>query len=747
MQKIETILTFAEIAGISPLNVRQADETDDLTSLKATIEAVGLINPLTVHHGPGGYLVLAGGRRWRALCEINRDSDDPFEDVRVIVIEDAADAEMISISAMENTQNRAMHQVREYEAFASIAAALPSRDAAIETIAKTFGLTRHAVRQRLALGAIAPKIRAAWLAGDIDAEAARAYAECDDIAAQEAYFDGAPHDRNYTRSIRRALLGSFVNAQAAGLRFIGEEAYRDAGGEVRENLFDEDRLFNGALVKTLAREKLERIGDEMRRAEGWGFVAIQGDDDAEDLEGVEYEPDYLPDEAARLSEIRADLKKQPTADAYAALAIEADALEAKATRRAIAAAQREKLGVYVGIDWRGGLDITRALLPRYAPDATAAEDDGGGDDADDEDDATAGGDHSHKPPPRQQSAPPPPEPEPVGKALREVLDDCLAAALHDVASHSVNLALAVAVAALGCDLGFVKPAALSMTGRRDWTPAHPLLRAIERESFAAAIARAAAAPFADVTAAFCQLVGAAIDPSRVEKLEDTLPLVRAAAGFTAIETALKSRFNPTLYFHAAAKDAAIAAIRDMDGEAAAAEAGRLKKPELTARAAQLADARMWLPKILREAAAAPAGDEMATASDAKQSSLDIRTTAEAMEDALDADGAFDEAEPDETGEFSQDDAQDEAAPLPVSLADRVKSFIAERCATGPREDVKSAQFLAAFNAWAEEKKLPAATRMFMAATLEGLGYAKHRFADGVYYQGVGLAAQAQEAAQ
>jgi ParB family chromosome partitioning protein len=746
MQITETVIPLDFLSGLSPFNVRQLDPSDDVSSLKATVRAVGLINPLVVHRGADNrFVVLAGGRRWRALCEIEAETPGAFWNIPAKMVDAATDAELIALSTMENTQTLAMHPVRQFEAFAAIAHALPSPEQAVEVIAKEFGLTRQQVRQRLALGDLSPKIRKAWLDGKIDAEAARAYAVSDDLAAQEAFFEDPANQYRFAdaHSIKKALLADWRNATTGAVHFVGEAAYRAAGGEVRESLFEEERLFNGALIDKLAREKLCAEGTRLSLAEGWGFFTVLGDDIDGNDQISGFEPDYLPEEEERIETLSAPLKKTPYEalcaaapghEKFDALFAELDAIEGKATMRALTAAQRGSLGIDVDFNGQGRLVILRAIQQASASAADEGDEEFYGDD--DAGDAPA----------LREKAPSPEAPaslpgaEPIGKALRTVLDETIAGALQDVASRSVNLALIYAVATLGCSHGW-NPLDLRLHARRGWMPAHPLLRSIAHESFSTALKRATETPLADLTAAFCELVGAAIDPSRIDRIQDVLPLLNAAAPLTGVDEALKQNFDPALYFHAATRDAAIAAIREMEGEAKAAERAKLKKPDLIEHVAVIAKHRNWLPPVLR---LAPPEEVFPDVRKNVEPAPDTRTTAEAMLDAIEA------AEGDDpsplAGEDGARNAPDErATPDPAA---RIANFIEWCCMRGPDAGRTKAQTLHdAFTQWdALRDHAPVSIAVF-GHTLEDLGVRKHRISAGVHYLDIALNSIAKEAAQ
>jgi ParB family chromosome partitioning protein len=764
MQITETVVPLDFLSGLSPFNVRQLDPSDDVSSLKATIRAVGLINPLVVHRGADNrFVVLAGGRRWRALCEIEAETPGTFWNIPAKMVDAATDAELIALSTMENTQTLAMHPVRQFEAFAAIAHALPSPEQAVEVIAKEFGLTRQQVRQRLALGDLSPKIRKAWLDGEIDAEAARAYAVSDDLAAQEAFFEDPANQYRFAdaHSIKKALLADWRNATARAVRFVGEAAYRAAGGEVRESLFEEERLFNGALIDKLAREKLCDAGERLRQAEGWGFFTVPGDDiDGNDQIGG-FEPDYLPEEEARIEAIEAEIRPgssqklaadAPGHEAFDALFEELDALEGKATMRALTAAQRGSLGVDVDFNHQGRLIVLRAIQRSGVVEADEGDDDFNDDDA-------------SEPAPRastpsaEKPAPLPPA-EPIGKALRTVLDETMNAALQDVTERSVNLALLYAVATLGCQCGG-SILDLRLHARRGWTPRHELLKALAQLRFEKALQLAAVSSLNDLTTAFCELVGAAIDTARYDKIGAGLDLLNVAAPRAAIGDALVEHFDPALYFHAATRDAAIAAIRELEGEAKAAERGKLKKPDLIEHVTVIAKHRNWLPPVMRLAPPATPDplsvpgflpDFVAPeilANLQRASAPDTRTTAEAMLDAIEANEAADdetEALPSplagEGGALAPDEG---AAPDPAA---RIANFLEWCCTRGPGAGRTKAQTLHdAFTQWDALRGHALVSIALFGHTLEDLGVRKHRISAGVHYLDIAPNIAAKEAAQ
>jgi ParB family chromosome partitioning protein len=745
MQITETVIPLDFISGLSPFNVRQLDPSDDVSSLKATVRAVGLINPLVVHRGADNrFVVLAGGRRWRALCEIEDETPGAFWNIPAKMVDAAGNAELIALSTMENTQTLAMHPVRQFEAFAAIAHALPSPEKAVEVIAKEFGLTRQQVRQRLALGDLSPKIRKAWLDGEIDAEAARAYAECDDVAAQEAFFE--TNANNWTRDnayqIRKALLSGEIAGDDVLAVFVGDEAYLAAGGKIKDSLWISERRYSKPLLEKLAREKLLAQGERIKTAEGWGFVILFDEDDNGCWATSGKIPDYLAAERVRQGEIGDRVEEIQNDETFAAsgegaieldaLLAEYDAITSKGFMRALTTAQRQALGILVDIDEDGRLDVRRAIRrvaqSDAAPSATNEDDDDAGDVP-----SPLAGEGGRRPDEGAKPAPLPPS-EPIGKALRTVLDETMNAALQDVTERNVNLAMIYAVATLGCQCGG-SILDLRLHARRGWTPRHELLKALAQLRFEKALQLAAASSLNDLTTAFCELVGAAIDTARFDKIGAGLDLLNVAAPRAAIGDALVEHFDPALYFHAATRDAAIAAIRELEGEAKAADRGKLKKPDLIEHVTVIAKHRNWLPPVLRLAAPVPDHVTAVTKMIEPAPAPDTRSTAEAMLDAIEADPA-------------EADAEDDASDALETNRARVAYFLKHACWRGEGAGQSKASLLgAAFDAFAAARGWPDVSPTALSKALGENGIEKHRIKNGVHYLGVSLKDVAKEAAQ
>jgi len=252
-------------------NVRRTDKRADIEALAASIAAHGLLQNLSVVRvDDNRYAVVAGARRLAALRllikqgRLARDFAAPCSHVEP---EFSAEA-----SLAENVQRVAMNAMDEMEAFVRLA----DEGMSIEAIAERFGAQVRHVEQRLALGRLSPKIRAAYRKGDLTLDVARAFCLTDDHGAQERLFKQLPKPISHAPSVRNALSGGRLPATDRLARFVGLEAYEGAGGRIVRDLFEDEVAFleDGDLLQRLAAERIEEMRETLA-GEGWSWVEAQ----------------------------------------------------------------------------------------------------------------------------------------------------------------------------------------------------------------------------------------------------------------------------------------------------------------------------------------------------------------------------------------------------------------------------------------------------------------------------------------
>jgi ParB family chromosome partitioning protein len=262
----------------SPRNVRKTPASEAAEAeLRASIAAHGLQQNLVVTpaNGDGVHEVIAGGRRLAALKALQAEGKLPADCVVPCFIrtEDAAE-----ISLAENMVRQAMHPADQFEAFAALADA----GEPVPAVASRFGVSEKLVRQRLKLGKVAAELLAAYRSEEMDLETLMAFTLADDHRRQLAVWSQVRNDpygvSHYT--VRRLLTEKSIPAGSRLGRFVGAEAYEQAGGSVSRDLFSErdDGYFDDVkLVRQLALQKLGAKARELEATWKWAKPMLEPD--------------------------------------------------------------------------------------------------------------------------------------------------------------------------------------------------------------------------------------------------------------------------------------------------------------------------------------------------------------------------------------------------------------------------------------------------------------------------------------
>ena len=258
---IQNILSKNLVA--SPKNVRKSKPGID--TLAASIASDGLIqNLVVVAREDGKYEVIAGERRRRAIAKLIKDGVWAKDAEIPCTVRDAEHA--TSISYAENSQRISMRPDESIKVFGQLAAEGHSEEA----IANRYGYELSEVRKMLALANVSPKVLNALAADKIDLACVQAFTLTDDHERQERVLKRA----SSAHQVRSLLTEEKMTTGNRLFKFIGMDAYREAGGTITGDLFaaeGEGYADDPDLVERLADEKLDRLADEAR-AEGWSDV-------------------------------------------------------------------------------------------------------------------------------------------------------------------------------------------------------------------------------------------------------------------------------------------------------------------------------------------------------------------------------------------------------------------------------------------------------------------------------------------
>jgi ParB family chromosome partitioning protein len=364
-------------------NVRKTNPLEKIDELAASIEAHGLLQSLVVRKASRGKMsVIAGRRRYAALSLLaEQDKIAPDHLVQCTVRSGGDDSTEISLA--ENVIRAPMHPADQFIAFSE----LVDGGSTPADISARFGLSETAVKQRLKLARVSPAVFQAYRDGELTLEQVQAFTVSDDHAAQDNVLRNLSEWNDEPDTIRDALTENDIRATDKRARFVTIDAYEEAGGAVRRDLFAEDEegvfLMDSTVLDRLALEKLNSEAETIK-AEGWKWVDAALDVDRSELDFRVMRPQPLPlsdeeeAEHQRLSEEYKevfDRSDEPNEDESERLdAIEARIAELEERETAYTPEMHAIAGAIVTIAHNGTLEVMRGLVrPEDMPEGEETE--------------------------------------------------------------------------------------------------------------------------------------------------------------------------------------------------------------------------------------------------------------------------------------------------------------------------------------------------------------------------------------
>ena len=263
-------IPFAE-TYISDLNPRRVVNEASIAALAENIRTLGLINSLSgLTDEAGRVAIVAGGRRHRALALLQ---DDPrFQTVTIHIAPD--DATVAVWASSENHQREQPHpadEIREY-------GRMEKRGIVPAAIAMAFGVTEKHVYRRLALANLPSPVLDALQANEISLSNAAAFTIGDDETRMLEVLKQVRGEGTSDHVIKRMLKPDAVRGTDRRVIWVGEEAYREAGGRIGGDLFAEETLFDEPkLLDQLFRDKLDAATVERMDEQGWKWCEYSTD--------------------------------------------------------------------------------------------------------------------------------------------------------------------------------------------------------------------------------------------------------------------------------------------------------------------------------------------------------------------------------------------------------------------------------------------------------------------------------------
>ncbi len=262
--------------------------------LKASIFQNGLIHNLVVSpvNGEGKFEIHAGGRRYKAIASLIEDELLAKNTLIPCRVEEDP-AVIAEISLAENTIRAGMHPVDELEAYHRLHV---DNGYDVEQLAAHFGKSESKIRKTLALGACHPDLLAKCRDGEFSVDVLRAFTIQSDQEEQLRVYESLSKQAHgiYAYNVRDQLQEKLIPAKSKLVKFVGLEAYKEAGGNIQSDLFhNEEFVVDAGLLNHLVDEKVEAIQSEL--GEEWSWFEFNAD-------AYEYDVSTLPALQGELTE-------------------------------------------------------------------------------------------------------------------------------------------------------------------------------------------------------------------------------------------------------------------------------------------------------------------------------------------------------------------------------------------------------------------------------------------------------------
>ncbi len=149
----------------NPFQPRQAFDQESLNELAASIEAKGLVQPITVRPVDGAYELIAGERRWRAVKQLG------WDEIPAYLLEVSSEVDMLELALIENLQRQNLNPLEEAEAYRLL---IDKYSISQETLGQSLGKNRSTVTNTLRLLKLPEEIKRSLRNLQISAGHARA---------------------------------------------------------------------------------------------------------------------------------------------------------------------------------------------------------------------------------------------------------------------------------------------------------------------------------------------------------------------------------------------------------------------------------------------------------------------------------------------------------------------------------------------------------------------------------------------
>lgn len=198
----------------NPDQPRSDFDQASIDTLAASIEALGLLQPIVVRSVDDGYVLVAGERRLRAVRQLG------LATIAAVIRDDADGRTNLTEALVENLQREDLNPLEEAAAYREL---LEEYGMTHDEVASAVGRSRSAVTNTVRLLQLPTPIQKLVASGELTAGHARALLGCDDTAyaghiAQRAVAEGWSVRRVEEAVRLRATQGTTPSTQSRAVR-------------------------------------------------------------------------------------------------------------------------------------------------------------------------------------------------------------------------------------------------------------------------------------------------------------------------------------------------------------------------------------------------------------------------------------------------------------------------------------------------------------------------------------------------
>lgn len=180
------MISVAEIAA-NPHNPRKRFDDEDFKRLVKSVREKGVLQPVLVRPFPAWealetpdskkYQLVAGERRWRALCEAASQNGGMVTAMIPAMVREMTDDEAFDLMMIENLQRQDLTELEEAEGFKAFL--VRHGDQSADDLAERTGIHARYIRRRVAILKLPAEVLKAWEKGNI------LYGHCEQLSRLE----------------------------------------------------------------------------------------------------------------------------------------------------------------------------------------------------------------------------------------------------------------------------------------------------------------------------------------------------------------------------------------------------------------------------------------------------------------------------------------------------------------------------------------------------------------------------------